>query len=175
MDPPPGFLQCLQQSGPWEHVPGGEGPHPLHGCMDGDVLWGTIFPPPRLPHHPQLLWSPAGGPSWPTGFCTLPADIPIVRGGFDLLGSPIGPSSYCEGTVLNRVKKVQEVLARLPDLQDSQMETTLLRSCLALPKVAFALRTCPPSHIKEATTAFDNAMREALSDLAGAPCRTGPG
>ena len=49
------------------------------------------------------------------------------------------------------------------------METTLLRFCLALPKVAFALRTCPPSHIKEATTAFDNAMREALSDLAGAP------
>ena len=112
----------------------------------------------------SLLYIPTGAPSDTN---TLPADIPIVRGGFDLLGSPIGPSSYCEGTVLNRVKKVQEVLARLPDLQDSQMETTLLRSCLALPKVAFALRTCPPSHIKEATTAFDNAMREALSDLVG--------
>ena len=30
----------------------------------------------------------------------LPAEIPIARDGFDLLGSPIGPSSFCEATVL---------------------------------------------------------------------------
>ena len=99
----------------------------------------------------------------------LPADIPTTRGGFDLLGSPIGPASHCESTVLKRVKKVQEILAKLGDLQDSQMETTLLRSCLALPKVAFALRTSPPSHTQQATVVFDNAMLEALSDLAGRP------
>ena len=54
----------------------------------------------------------------------------------------------------------------LPDLEDSQMEATLLRSCLALPKVAFVLRTTPPppSHITEAINAFDNAMEDALSD-----------
>ena len=28
----------------------------------------------------------------------LPAEIPIARDGFDLLGSPIGPSSFCEAT-----------------------------------------------------------------------------
>ena len=49
------------------------------------------------------------------------------------------------------------------------METTLLRSCLALPKVAFSLRTCPPSHIIQATATFDDAMREALTDLTGCP------
>ena len=32
----------------------------------------------------------------------LPAEIPIARDGFDLLGSPIGPSSFCEATVLWR-------------------------------------------------------------------------
>ena len=48
------------------------------------------------------------------------------------------------------------------------METTLLHSCLALPKI-FSLHTCPPGHIQEATAAFDNVMREALSDLAGGP------
>ena len=47
----------------------------------------------------------------------------LSQGGFDLLGSPIGPSSHCEATILNRVRKVQEVLARLPNLQDSQMDT----------------------------------------------------
>ena len=95
--------------------------------------------------------------------------LPADRGGFDLLGSPIGPASHCESTVLRRVMKVQEILARLGDLQDSQMEATLLRSCLALPKVAFALRTSPPSHTQQASVVFDNAMLEALSDLAGGP------
>ena len=47
------------------------------------------------------------------------------------------------------------------------MEATLLRSCLTLPKVAFFLRTCPPSHIIQATVTFDETMREALTDLTG--------
>ncbi len=49
------------------------------------------------------------------------------------------------------------------------METALLRSCLALPKVSFSLRTCPPDHIKQATVTFDESLRDALSDLAGSP------
>ena len=35
----------------------------------------------------------------------LPAEIPTVRSGFDLLGSPIGPCSHSEATMLKRVKK----------------------------------------------------------------------
>ena len=114
----------------------------------------------------SLLHTPVGDP---LNHNPLPADIPSTRGGFDLLGSPIGPASHCESTVLKRVKKVQEILAKLGDLQDSQMETTLLRSCFALPKVAFALRTSPPSHTQQATVVFDNAMLKAPSDLAGGP------
>ena len=99
----------------------------------------------------------------------LPGDIPITREGFDLLGSPIGSTPYCEASVLRRVQKVLEILSKLAYLQDSQMETTLLRYCLALPKIAFALRTCPPNRVQEASTVFDNAMRDTLSDIAGGP------
>ena len=49
------------------------------------------------------------------------------------------------------------------------MEAAILRSCLALPKVSFALRSTPPGHIKEGISAFDNLMLEAVSDLAGGP------
>ena len=107
---------------------------------------------------------------------SLRADMPITQGGFDLLGSPICPSAHCE-TVFSRVRKVEEILARLPDLQDAQMEFLLLCSCLALPKVAFALRSCPPSKIRGATAAFDRAMREAVSDLKllGPLCLIGSG
>ena len=114
----------------------------------------------------SLLFIPVGSdPS----LNQLPTDIPITREGFILLGSPIGPSSFCEAAVGKRVAKLRESLARLPDLEDSQMETALLRSCLALPKISFALRSCPPSHIQEAIAAYDDAMREALSDLASGP------
>ena len=46
---------------------------------------------------------------------------------------------------------------------------SLLRSCLALSKVSFSLRTCPPNHIIQATAAFDDAMHDALSELVGSP------
>ena len=96
-------------------------------------------------------------------------NIPLIRGGFSLLGCPVCPATFCEAFLLQRVEKVKDCLAMLPDLEDSQMETILLRSCLALPKVSFSLRTCPPGHINHATGAFDNAMRDALSDLASSP------
>ena len=97
----------------------------------------------------------------------LPAEIPISRSGFHLLGSPVGPVPFCESTVMARVEKIRSFIDRLHDLEDSQMETTLLRSCLAMPKFNFALRSCPPSYIRSATSAFDALMRECLSDLLG--------
>ena len=96
-------------------------------------------------------------------------DIPFTSDGFTLLGSPIGPSYFCEETVARRIHKVQEMIARIRDLEDSQLETTLLRSCLALPKLTHVLRTCPSCLIPKALGAFDNLMRNALSDLAGSP------
>ena len=114
----------------------------------------------------SLLYAPADSSLSNIAF---PPDIPVTNGGFKLLGSPVGPASHCESSVLQRVEKIWETLASLRDLQDSQMETTLLRSCLALPKIAFALRTCPPNHIQQALVAFDETMRDALSDLAGSP------
>ena len=99
----------------------------------------------------------------------LPPEVPISRSGFCLLGSPIGPAAFCEPTVMSRVEKIKLAVSKLRDLEDSQMETTLLRFCLSLPKFNFILRSCPPPHIRHATSAFDALMREALSDLIGAP------
>ena len=62
--------------------------------------------------------------------------------------------------------------ANLRDLRgmaDSQLETTLLRSCLALPKVAFVLRTCPLSHTRNTAEEFDSTIREALEGILGGP------
>ena len=100
---------------------------------------------------------------------TLPPDVPVTRGGFCLLGCPIGPPSFCEEVLQARVAKIRECLDVLRDLGDSQLETTLLRSCLALPKLSYALRTCPPSHVSQAASDFDVAIRETLEAIVGGP------
>ena len=55
-------------------------------------------------------------------------------------------------------------------MEDSQLQTTLLRSCLSFPKISYILRTCPPSHILQATRNFDTAIRGSLEDILGGPC-----
>ena len=96
-------------------------------------------------------------------------DIPTTSEGFTLLGSPIGPPAFCESSVADRVDKIRAIISNLSELQDAQMETALLRSCLSLPKLAFILRCCPPTLILNALKSFDGLMREALSDLVGSP------
>ena len=100
---------------------------------------------------------------------SLPPGIPVSRDGFTLLGAPFGSPSFCTSSILRRVQKIQGILGSLKDLQDSQIQTTLLCSCLALPKISFALRTCAPQLIQPALVAFDDCMRDALSDIAGGP------
>ena len=94
----------------------------------------------------------------------LPSEIPVSNSGFDLLGSPAGPRAFCEHSLH---KRVLAMLDCLPDLEDAQMETAILRSCLAFPKISFSLRTCPSTLV--AIKEFDNTMLEALSRLAGGP------
>ena len=98
----------------------------------------------------------------------LPPEVPVTRAGFCLLGCPIGPPS-CEQVLQDRVVKIREALGVLLEMGDAQMETTLLRSCFALPKFSYLLCTCPPTHISKATVDFDVAMREALESILGGP------
>ena len=100
---------------------------------------------------------------------SLPPEVPVVRGGFCLLGCPIGPSSFCEEVLQDRVGRIRESLGVLRDMHDSHLETSLLRSCLALPKLSYILRTCPPSSIINAAAGFDAAIREALESILGGP------
>ena len=100
---------------------------------------------------------------------SLASDIPVTRGGFCLLGCPIGPTPYCEEVLQDRITGIRKSLAALHDMQDTQLETTLLRSCLALPKFSYILRTTPPSYIEQAARDFDVAVRETLEAIVGIP------
>ena len=62
----------------------------------------------------------------------------------------------------------------LHEMDDSQLETTLIRLCLALPKFSYLIRTCPPTYISRATRDFDVAMKEALESILGVPLSEWP-
>lgn len=65
-------------------------------------------------------------------------------------------------------------LESLPDLGNSQLETTLLHVCLALPKVSYHLYL-PASYLTEAAEDLDLATREALNPSPVYPCLTSLG
>ena len=98
----------------------------------------------------------------------LPSEIPVTCHDFSLLGRPIGPADFFEAIFQQCVNKFKLSLNDLSELEDFQVQTTLLRSCLALPKVAF---------IRNAASDFDSAIRRTLESILGGPLSdlTGPG
>lgn len=64
---------------------------------------------------------------------------------------------------------MKECLPTLHMMEDSQAEIALLHSCLALPKLACILRTCPPHYITQATKDFNATIRGSLESIVGSP------
>ena len=87
--------------------------------------------------------------------------------GFELLGAPIGSSSFCREFAEKRVRRVKEVIDRLPELDDPQMELILLRSCIGFPKFGFTLRSAPPEDIEAAAKSFDAMIEKTSEDRFG--------
>ena len=107
-----------------------------------------------------LLITPAD-----TSIPNPPSDIPITGEGFSLLGAPIGPPSFCNQYVMNKVNKVSEISSSLSSLQDLQMAVTFLRSSWSFSKMSYLIRTTPSTFISDALEAFDAKVRETFSDL----------
>jgi hypothetical protein len=86
-----------------------------------------------------------------------------------LLGAPVGDASFSVKTLEKRITAIEWTLKKLPLLQDSHQEYVLLRSCLALPKFRFCLRTCVPALHAASFVRFDGLQRETLGTILGRP------
>lgn len=86
-----------------------------------------------------------------------------------LLGCPAGPPDLCEEVFNARLRKLKVSQGVLLDMSDAQLETTLLRSCLAFPTVSFVLRACTPCHLSSTSTDFDTALHRTLEAIIGSP------
>ena len=90
----------------------------------------------------------------------LPPEIPVSAEGFCLLGSPFGFSSF----YIFYFKKISEDSWHT---HFSEVIPDKVHIALFMPKISFPLRICAPQLIKPALVAFDDTMRDALSDIAG--------
>ena len=107
----------------------------------------------------------------------LPASLAQIKfseaEGFALLGGPVGAPEFRRATVAERADKLKETLTALSDVQNSQVEYHLLRSCLGAAKFSYVTRTCDPAVCQGEFQNFDIAQCEALQDILGAPLAFG--
>ena len=137
----------------------------VEGPSKGLILSTAATSAPAPPK--STIWSPGhvGG-----------AEDPLDRGlervtaeGVTLLGAPLGSPAFVEESLKHKVQKVEEITGLLPLLEDPHTEFTLLRSCLALPKISFLLRAVDTSTHTGQLQKFDRVTREGLTRILGSP------
>ena len=100
----------------------------------------------------------------------LERQIPAINDeGIVVLGSPVGSKAFEKRILEERIEKAKLICDKLPLLQDPQVEYTLLRSCLSLPKLMFNLRTTYSLDHMDLWISFDEIMRECLGRILGTP------
>ena len=114
------------------------------------------------------IWSPlATGPGAgdPLG-CGIKR---IQDSGIKLLGCPIGSREFVQRFLEEKAEKIKSITTELSTLHHPHLEFVLLRSCLALPKFIFLLRTTDSTPFSQTLQQFDHITREGLSRIIGGP------
>jgi hypothetical protein len=90
------------------------------------------------------------------------------RGGFELLGSPMGDETFCSRFISKfTTKAVTNTLGPLSSLDDPQIVHMLLRLCASYCRVVHLLRAVPPSYARAAIAEFDCAVQKAFAHGVG--------
>ena len=110
------------------------------------------------------LWSP--NPELDTSL--LPPEITVQKLGLKNLGAPVsGNHDFVQRMFSRRVEMGKELMESNRLLEDPQLELQLLRSCAALPKIIFSLRTCEPSSVYSPLSDFDSVVHSAFEAKTG--------
>ena len=112
------------------------------------------------------VWSSSPNPN--LDFSALPKAITVRGSGLKNLGAAISTyDDFIQALFLKRVEKCENLIDSIRLLEDPQLELHLLRSCAALPKITFSIRTCDPFSISTCLDQFDNAVHLCLEYITG--------
>jgi len=97
----------------------------------------------------------------------FPKEVERFRGGFELLGSPIGDEAFCTKFISKfTAKAVTHTLGPLSSLDDPQVDM-LIRLCASYCRVVHLLRAVPTLYAQQAIAVFDAAVQKALAHGVG--------
>ena len=100
----------------------------------------------------------------------LQQGIPLdTADGLKLLGAPIGSTSFEKVVLDDRIEKSEQLMQKLSILDDPHSEYVLLRNCLALPKMSYAIQTVNPVDHEASMKRFDSSVQESLERILGGP------
>ena len=114
----------------------------------------------------SVIWWPTVSEDWHLYPSTLSQSL---ESGIKILGSPIGSAAFSESLIGDRVAKISRVMSAALSLPSKHCQYVLLRHCICYPRIAFALRTCPPDQIPNSLAVFDLNLRSAVGDMVGVP------
>nr|GEZ24782.1 hypothetical protein [Tanacetum cinerariifolium] len=107
-------------------------------------------------HSKVMPRSATGGSSWPFAFFLGVTSLDLVEGAFPpnisrplhgvkLLGGAVSVDfGFSSELVMKRVSKTIELMDAVAKINDPQCELLLLRACIGISKLYFAMRTCLP-------------------------------
>ena len=107
---------------------------------------------PTIIAHPPVIFS---------------SEIPWVTKGTKLLGSYIGSKAEASLYAMKRVNTIDDIVSKLDSLEDAQVQYHLLKNCILMPKMSYALKTLHPNSMTQVYLAFDNIIKKALVPLIG--------
>ena len=141
------------------------------GSLVGDVnLFAQVFPHlvssmAKVGLEVSVEKCEACSPNPNLDFSAIPNVITVRSSGLKNLGAAISTNDdFIQALFLKRVENLMESIGRL---EDPQLELHLLRSCAALPKTTFSMRTCDPFSISNCLAQFDNAVHLCLDSITG--------
>ena len=86
---------------------------------------------------------------------------------FEVMKSPIGDTTHCEGVAYTRVQKAIKVIGAIAELPDAHCALHLLRHQAG--RMNYLARTTPGDHIGKARGTFDSAVRAGYETIIGRP------
>ena len=98
----------------------------------------------------------------------FPGVAPVCVNNLSLLGASLGPSSLIQilSAHLEQFQRFRDNLGKLR----SHDAFYLLKNCLGIPKLSFALRTSPCFLLPDTLTTIDKSIQEALSEILNVRC-----
>jgi hypothetical protein len=105
-----------------------------------------------------------------TGQNDLPqnlAGLSLCPEGAELLGAPIGTTTFENSRCLDKVRNLRKLLLVQSETSIPTQYRFLLLKDAVIPTLNYLLRTVPPSNRTSATQAFDNAVKSIVRALLG--------